>query len=149
MLQILAILLSLAAAAWAFFDPVFAWIPIGVACATLLFVWTGVRGTEWEYVPELSARANDLLRKFGHYYLMPFTGRDFGSAASTLQFSGAPVGIIGAINDFWWGLALAGLLFVTLGPAAMAFNPSVFLREPDDHLAHAEIIAWMRRRRAE
>lgn len=144
MTQIIAILISILSFVWSFFNPVWAWVPLVISGLTLLVVLLGVKQKKWRHIDELSEAANQMLQKFGHYYSMPFAGRDFSAACSTIQFGAVGVGIVGAFFGFWWGLGLAVLFWFALGPAAMAFNPVNFIQgEPTLRFAHDEVIEWI------
>lgn len=143
MFQLLAITLSLGSIGWAFFSPLWAWSPLVTSAALLLFTFFGVKQKKWRYVEELSPSANEMLQKFGHYYSMPFAGRDFSGAASTIQFAAVAVGIIGAFKGFYWGLGVAVAFWFVLGPVAMAFNPTNFIRGSHLETAHEEVLAWV------
>jgi len=144
MTQIIAILVGIGAFIWSFFQPVWAWLPLVVAALILLIVLICLKFKKWWYVEELSQSANEMLRKFGHFYSMPFAGRDFSCACSTIQFGAVAVGVVGAFNGFWWGLGIAALFWFVLGPAAMAFNPTNFIQnQPGMLAAHEEVIEWV------
>ena len=142
--QIIAILVSIISFVWAFFNPAWAWAPLFAAALVLLAILLGIKQTKWKHIDELSGPANEMLQKFGHYYEMPVASRDFSSACSTIQFGAVGVGIVGTFSGFWWGLGLAVLFWFVLGPAAMAFNPTNFIRgQPMLRLAHDEVIEWV------
>ena len=144
MTQMVAIFVSVGAFIWSFFQPIWAWLPLIAAAMGLLSVLAGVRLKKWRYVEELSPSANEVLQKFGHFYSMPFAGRDFSGACSTIQFGAVGVGIVGAFGGFWWGIGIAVSFWFVLGPAAMAFNPTNFIQnQPDILAAHEEIIEWV------
>lgn len=144
MTQIIAILVSIGAFIWSFFQPVWAWAPLVMAALILLIVLLSLKLKEWRYVEELSPGANEMLQKFGHFYSMPFAGRDFSGACSTIQFGAVAVGVVGAFSGFWWGLGIAALFWFVLGPAAMAFNPTNFIQnQPGMLAAHEEVIEWV------
>lgn len=143
MFQMLAIIISIGSIGWAFYSPIWAWSPLICFIAFLLFMLFGVKKKKWRYVDTLSPDANQMLQRFGHYYAMPFAGRDFSGAASTIQFAGVAVGIVGALNNFYWGLGAAVVGWLSLGAIAVAFNPSNFIRGTDLEAAHNEVIAWM------
>jgi len=125
--RIIAILISIVYFVWAFFNPVWAWAPLFVAALILLAILLGIKQKKWKHIDELSEPANEMLQKFCHYYAMPFAGRDFSGACSTIQFGAVGVGIVGEFSGFWWGLGLSVLLGFVLGPAAMAFNFTNFI----------------------
>lgn len=144
MTQILAILISLGASIWSFFQPVWAWVPLSLAALILIVVLMSLKLKKWRYVEELSPSANEMLQKFGPFYSMPFAGRDFSGACSTVQFGAVAVGIVGAFNGFWWGVGIALLFWFVLGPTAMAFNPTNFIqKQPGLLAAHEEVIEWI------
>jgi len=122
------------------------WIILGFPIVFLLVVLISVKVKRWRYIPELSDRANKLLQKYGHYYTMPFAGRDFSASASTLMFAGVFVSIIGALKGFWWGFLIAAMNWFVMGIVAKMFNPTVFLVDPLDKAAHEEIITYIRQR---
>ncbi|MEK7408676.1 MAG: hypothetical protein AAB225_26720 [Acidobacteriota bacterium] len=143
MFQMLAIVISVGSIGWAFFSPLWAWTPLVTAAALLLLTLLGVKQKKWRYIEELSPAGNEMLPKFGHYYAMPFAGRDFSAAASTIQFAAVAVGIIGAVKGFYWGLGIAVAFWFVLGPVAMAFNPTNFIRGSHLESAHEEVISWV------
>lgn len=118
MIQGIMTLVCLAAFGWAFFSPTWAWLPIGIADAFLLYVLRGAKQVRWKHIPELSATANQMREQYGHFYTMPFAASDYSASASTLQFAGIAVAIVGAFKGFWWGLGIGALNYFVMGGTA-------------------------------
>lgn len=133
--------LALAAVITAFFSPALAWglllLPVGV----ILFFWLSVRMEKARPLAEVSPDANELLRKFGHYYYHPSAGTEFSSSASAVGMSSIAVATIGLFRGFWWGLPFAILVYFLTGLLARQFNPTHFLTDDRERAAHEEIIA--------
>ena len=115
MAQLIAIALSLVAIVTAFFSALWAWVVLAVPIALLLVTFMGLKQKRWKHIPELSEAANAMLQKYGHYYTMPFAGRDFSASSSTLMFAGAAIAVIGAFKGFWWGLVVALANWLVMG----------------------------------
>ncbi|MBW1976170.1 MAG: hypothetical protein JRI45_11535 [Deltaproteobacteria bacterium] len=143
MIQILVILVCLVAIIVEFFSVLWGWIILALSAAFLLITLLGVKQKKWQYIPELSEAANQMLQKFGHYYAMPFAGRDFSASASTIMFAGAAIAIIGLFKGFWWGIGIGIINWFLMGLVARAFNPTNFLVDPLEQMAHEEIIKWI------
>ena len=143
MTQMIVILICVAAVITEFFSVLWGWVILAVPSAFLLLTLFGVKQKKWQYFPELSETANQMLQKFGHYYAMPFAGRDFSASASTLMFAGAAIAIIGAFKGFWWGIGIGVINWVLMGFVSRAFNPSNFLGDPLEQMSHEEIISWI------
>lgn len=141
--QLIAIALSLVAIVTAFFSVLWSWVVIAVPIAILLVTLISLKQKRWKHISELSEPANAMLQKYGHYYTMPFAGRDFSAAASTLMFAGVVVAVIGAFKGFWWGFAIAVVNWLVMGLVSKAFNPSNFIADPMERLAHEEIISFI------
>ena len=146
MIQLLVILFCLAALVVEFFSVLWGWVILAVPAAFLLITFLGVRQKRWEHIPELSDDANRMLQKFGHYYAMPFAGTDFSASASTVQFAGAVIGLIGVFKGFWWGIAIVAINWFLMVFLSRAFNPSNFLVDPIEYFAHDEIISYITER---
>lgn len=143
MAQFIAIILSLVAIVTAFFSVLWTWVVLAVPIALLLITFMGLKQKRWKHIPELSEPANAMLQKFGHYYTMPFAGRDFSASCSTLMFAGVVIAVIGAFKGFWWGLAIAVANWVVMGFLSRAFNPTNFIADPLERLAHEEVISFI------
>jgi hypothetical protein len=142
----LAICVGLASLVISFFSPAWAWGPLAVSAGVLLLTLFGAYQHTWPHIDELSPQANEILQRFGPHYSMPFAGRDFSAATSTIRLSAAAVGIVNLFYGFWWGLLLAPAFWFGLAPAANAFNPTEFIRGTPLEAAHDEVIEWIRRR---
>jgi hypothetical protein len=141
--QFIAIILSLVAIVTAFFSVLWAWVVLAVPIAFLLITFMGLKQKRWKHIPELSEPANAMLQKFGHYYTMPFAGRDFSASCSTLMVTGVVIAVIGAFKGFWWGLAIAVANWIVMGFLSRAFNPTNFIADPLERLAHEEVISFI------
>lgn len=138
-------LVALTAVVWAFWSPTWPWVPL-LILATLIIVNRvifSLRRPKHLHVDDLSPQANEMLVRFWDYYQMPNTGSDFSSSTSVIQMGAVAVGIIGAFQGLWWGLAGATIFWLVLTPIARAFNPTHFIRGTDMEVAHNEIIAWI------
>lgn len=143
MIQLIVILFCVASGIVAFFSVTLGWIILWIPTAFLLIRLFGVKQKKWQYIPELSETANQMLQKFGNYYAMPFAGRDFSACANTLMFAGAAVAIIGVFKGFWWGIAIGIVNWFVMGMVSRAFNPANFLVDPTEKMAHKEIISYI------
>jgi hypothetical protein len=145
--QLASTVMSLLALVLAFVANEWAWIPCAVTTAALYLVLLGVRGKRYGPVPELSAGANELLRKFGHYYVMPFAGSEVSAAASTITLAAGAVGVVSAFKGNWWGLGIGVLIYGIASRLARQFNPTKFLVDDSEKAAHDEIVDHIRNRR--
>jgi len=124
------------------------WIILAVPFVYLLSQAFLVKFTHrWKHIPELSTEANRLFQKYGHYYAMPFAGRDFSSASSAVGLTGMVISIIGIFFQFWWGI-LPGLISFWVGNRLGRFyNPSMFLKllSDSEKQAHEETMFFLRK----
>jgi hypothetical protein len=148
---LIVILFCLASIAVCFFSRIWSWIILAVPFVYLLGQALLVKFLyRWKEIPELSAEANELFKKYGHYYTMPFAGRDFSSASSAVGLTGMIISIIGVFFGFWWGLI--GLISIYIGNRLGKFyNPSMFLEmlSNTEKRAHEEIIYFLTKKNAE
>ena len=147
MFQIVTILAVLTSMVWAFFSPIWGWTPLVLNTCIVLFFLLASKKMKWKHVDELSPMANALIQQFGHFYASPHAGRGLSASSSTIQFGAAVVGIVDAFHGFWWGLAIGTVFWFGMSAAAVAFNPTVFLRDPIQQAAHREVIDWIDKRR--
>jgi len=109
----------------------------------------GAKQKKWAYIEELSSKANELLRKFGHFYATPFASMDFSASSTTVGIAGALIAIVGVFNGFWWGILIGVVNWFAMGALARAFNPTNFLLDDDERIAHEEVLEWLSTRRKE
>jgi hypothetical protein len=143
MIQVFVILICIAAVITEFFSVLWGWLILCVPFVFLLLTLFGVKQKKWKYIPELSEMANQMLQKFGHYYIWPFAGRDFSASASTLMFAGIAVAIIGAFKGFWWGIGISIINYYIMAFVSRAYNPTYFLNGPFEQMGHEEIISYI------
>jgi hypothetical protein len=146
MIQLCVIIVSGVAVITGIFSVLWGWIILCFPIIFVLITLLTVKVKKWKHIPELSERANKLFQKYGHYYTMPFAGRDFSSSASTLMFAGAAIAIIGAFKGFYWGIGLGIINWLVMGFVAKAFNPTIFLTDPLDKMAHEDIITYIKQK---
>ena len=148
---LIVILFCLASIVVCFFSRMWGWIILAVPFVYLLSQAFLVKFIyKWKHIPELSTEANRLFQKYGHYYAMPFAGRDFSSASSAVGLTGMIISIIGVFFGFWWGLI--GLISIYIGNRLGKFyNPSMFLEmlSNTEKRAHEEIIYFLTKKNAE
>jgi len=140
--------LALAAVVTAFFNPIWAWAFLAVPLAWILWTWLVLRLRQPAPLPEVSITANELLRKFGHYYAYPFAGAAYSSAASGLTMASMAVALIGICKGFWWGLAIGAVIYSSAAFLARQFNPTNFLVDDRERVAHEELVDAIRARRS-
>src|SRR3972149_6518371 len=143
MIQILVILFCLAVVITEFFSAVWGWIILCIPIVFLVVTLLWLKQKKWHYIPELSESANQMLQKFGHYYAMPFAGRDFSASASTLAIAGGVIVIVGLFKGFWWGIGIGILNWFVMGMVSRAFNLSYFQVDYSEQKAHEEIISYI------
>ncbi len=145
------ILFCLASIVVCFFSRMWSWIILAVPFAYLLSQAFLAKFTyRWKDIPELSEEANRLFKKYGHYYTMPFAGRDFSRASSAVGITGMIISIIGIFFHFWGGIVL-GLLSLGVGNYLGRFyNPSMFLEllNESEKQAHEEIMSFLNWKRS-
>ena len=146
MIQMIIILICFASVITEFFSVLWGWLILAVPSVFLLIGLFAVKQKKWQQIPELSETANQMLQKFGHYYAMPFAGRDFSASASTVMFAGAVVAIIGAFKGFWWGIGIGVINWFLMGFVSRSFNPTNFLVGHLEQMGHEEIISYITER---
>lgn len=143
MFSILFIIAALAAIVVSFWSPTWGWGIALAAEAIILVTLFSVKQHRWKHIPELSAIGNEMLQKYGHFYTMPFAARDFSSSASAFQLASFLLGAIDGFKGAWWGVVLAVVNLGVMAYAARAFNPTVFITNPLERMAHDEVIAFV------
>lgn len=146
MIQIVTIFIAVVSLILSFIVyPLWAWIPIVlvdiVICIQMLAVKQKYR---FNYIPGLSPEANDLLRRYGHYFAMPLASKDFSASSATIQFSGIAIAIIGLFRGFWWAIALAAGNWFLMGFVAVSLSPlSLLAKSPALQIVHDEVVEYI------
>jgi len=148
MFQVIQVIAALISCVLAFTATPWAHAPLAAVTVLLYMVFIGVRGRRYGPVPELSPKANEMLSKFGHFYAMPFAGRDVSIASSGVALTAIVVGIISAFKGFWWGLGIGIIIYLVVAPLGRQFNPGNFLTNDAERAAHDEIVKYISSRRA-
>lgn len=112
---------------------------LGVAIPAL----AALKTARWEHVPELSPQANALLKKYGHFYSMPFGSADFASAANVVCVSAVLIGLWGLARGAYWNLLLALACAVAMRTVGARLRPTGVLRRPGNRAAHEEVTNWI------
>lgn len=99
-------------------------------------------------IPE-EKKANEMFKKFGRFYTMPFARRDFSSSASGIVIAGWILAVIGLFHGFKWGIAFGLAIWIIMGLVARGCNPSEFLIDDDERAAHNEIISFIQQKKKE
>jgi hypothetical protein len=125
--------------------PAWAWLPIA-----LVDLFIGIqllvvkRRYRFNYIPELSSEANELLQQYGHYFAMPFASKDFSASASTSQFAGIIITIICVFKSFWWAIAFGALNWFIMGGIAVSLSPvSLLAKRPDLQITYDEVVEFI------
>ena len=133
-----------------FFSTIWGWIILAVPFVYLLCQAFLVKFIyRWRHIPELSTEGNRLFQKHGHYYTMPFAGRDFSTASSVVGLTGIIISIIGLFFHFWWGILIGLVSLVACNYLGRFYNPSMFLEllSDSDKQAHEEIMSFLRKKK--
>jgi hypothetical protein len=133
-------LLSITISFWSLF---WSWLIFGTAESIIISIFFGVKSKKWKYIPELSDEANVLFQKYGHFYTMPFAARDFSSSASGYELMSIVLAVICGFKGAWWCIAVAIANIAIMGFIARNFNPTPFITDPLERIAHAEVIDYM------
>lgn len=147
MFRLASVLLGLIALALAFVAIAWSWVPFAIGFAGLLVVYSAARKRQFGPVPELSAAANEMVAKFGHYYAFPDGSADVSGAASGLQLAGFAVGIVAIFDSNWFVFSLCVFVWLAGVFFGRQFNPTRFLVDEQERLAHQEVLAFVRARR--
>ena len=147
MFRLASVLLGLIAVALAFAAMAWSWIPFAIGFSGLLVAYLAAHRREFGPVPELSEAANEMVRKFGHYYVFPKGSDDVSGAASGLQLAGLVVGIVAIFDSNWFMTGFCALVWLAGVFFGRQFNPTRFLVDDQERRAHQEVLAFVRARR--
>jgi hypothetical protein len=139
----LSILLQLAAIGLAIFSPFWAFALLILRSLWLFYVFRSAKRIRLASIPQLSPRANEMLKKFSHYYYSPVTANQYSGGASGVMLSSVVVTIIGCFHRFWWGILIGAVIVGAMGHLQRAFSPRNFLADQQEKDAHEEIMTYL------
>lgn len=157
MYKLITIILVIVAVVVTFTSPVAGWI---LYVIPTLFLWLTIsvarKTWKWPEITELSARANAMIKKYGHFYNYPYASRSASAAASALTLAAIPMAIINLFQGFWWGALFAIVGYILTSRVAWQFNPTQFINDSAkkgvtdamvDKEAHEEVIDYIMKKR--
>lgn len=150
MFQIISTIVMIVAIILTFFvRPILSWVPVAILDIFIIVQFLLVRQRfRFDHVSTLSPEANHLLRKFGHYFAMPFGSKDFSGSAATSQFGGIIIAIICSFKGFWWAIAFAIGNWIVMGFVASSLSPaSLLAKRTDLQVAHDEVVEFINSQR--
>jgi hypothetical protein len=145
MVPIITFLIPLAAIIVAVFNPLWAFYLLIARALWLLYVYWSAKTIRLKPISELSAKANELLIRYSHYYYSPLTAQQYSGAVSRVIITSNIVTIIACLHRFWWGIAIGIGLFLVMGPFQRAFSPKNFMAGEEELKAHEEIMNYLTR----
>lgn len=125
----------------AFWSPLLACATLGCAEAIILFALFEAKSRSWKFNPDLSAPANAVLQKHGHFYTMPFAASGFCASAGVCYLASIVLGIIFGFKGEWFLVAVAAINTISMVLVSREFNPATFITGPLEQIAHAEIMS--------
>lgn len=121
------------------FSPASAWgLIFGLDAWLVITLWS-LKRTQYPACPLAGSgmiQIDELWARHAHYYMRPVVCRMYSRSASTLTLLAGVVVLIGLFRGFWWGLAWGVVAYVLSAMLAPEFDPSRFVREAEDRLAH-------------
>ncbi len=146
MIQIVTILIAVVSVILSLvIHPVWGWMPIFLVDLVICIqLWAVKQKYRFNYIPDLSPEANELLQSYGHYFAMPFASKDLSASAATSQFAGIVIAIIGLFKSFWWAIALAAGNWFLMGFVAVSLSPvSLLAKSPALQIVHDQIVEYI------
>ena len=130
------------------FSILLGWGILGLIAIFLLINLTSLN-TQFKHAPELSAKANEYLQKYSHYYAYPHVCRQLSGAASVVAIFGIILTIISLVKGFYLGLlfgAAAWWVGSYLGPLFYPVNAPI---KGFDRQAHESVVYYVESRRSD
>jgi hypothetical protein len=111
-------------------------------------LWGAKQKYRFNYAPELSSEANELLQRYGHYFAMPFASKDFSASAATSQFAGVLLVLIGLFKSFWCSVILGAVNWFQMGYIAVSLSPVALVSsQPSWRIAYDEVVEFINSKR--
>ena len=126
-----------------FWSPLASWGVLLFPLVLLSCIWLIGRPILQQTHAELSPKANEMLTKFGHYYLWPRRCSDYSAAASAIYLCTPIVIVICCCYSFWWAIPIGVVVLFYSGFLSRQFNPTFFLLDDSERRAHEEAKAWV------
>ncbi len=146
MYRVVTIAAALVSIVLGFFWPPWGWAVLALPAVALLATLWRFKQKKWAYISDLSPKANEMLKEFGHFYAAPAAGTDFSTSARAVMLGGAIIAVMGCFRGFWWGILFAVVCWIVMGRVARAFDPTNFLAGDEEGAAHEEIISFIQRK---
>lgn len=141
MIEFVSTLFGIAALVASLGAPVAGWLILALPEAWLILTLVSLKRRNWPDIPSLvMPNAREMLLRHGHFYHLPLASRSYSASASRLMFFGVLVAGVGCLRGFWWGLGLGVINYIAMALIAPEFDPTRFIDDPMDRLAHDEII---------
>lgn len=126
----------------AFWTPLGAWLPLLLRETYFVYLLARLRKLKVKHIPQISEKANELLRRHPQYYWQPAAGTMYRQAASLSGVLGLVIGVIGAVKGTWVSVAIAIANLAAMMALAPRFDPTNYLT-PEYAAAHDELIAYV------
>jgi hypothetical protein len=151
MIQFISTLISIIFIVLTFWYDYLAWIYILTAglfiYVSIFFMKVENRNLHFKEPCELSREAQILMKKFWHFYNMPFGSLDYSRTCSTFQFVAIIVSGVNAYHDIYWPIGLAIISWFSFSYAAYFYNPSIVISNTEQRYVHDEIVLFLEEKR--
>ena len=128
-----------------FFHPLWAWLPFVLVVIYLYLTSKSFQSRKYKQIDQLSFAENELFKKFGYIYELPFATKDYSSACSSLILSAPVLAIIGAFQGQFLGIGLCVFFFLVLSHIELQYNPiRYFKNDPEILDADKKLREWFR-----
>lgn len=138
MFTLTTILFGIAAIVLSFFNVTASFATLAVPTIGFAILLFALKAKKYEYISTLSDGANELIRKYGHFYLRPRAGADCSGSCSFIVIASMTITIISCIRGEWWSIPGGIAIYAVAAYTARGFNPMNFLL-PAERPFHDEI----------
>ncbi|MFN8360456.1 MAG: hypothetical protein U0264_11130 [Candidatus Kapaibacterium sp.] len=148
MYRLIVVCFLITAVVTTFYSITIAWVICLIPTVLLCFFKYSYARFDTKYIDELSPSANQMLRKFGHFYRFPRTSYDLGRAA-LYQGYGVMFVVIFSLNKANWLFLIFGIAnYFLMSILIHFFDPHVYLsatkENRDEVAAHEEVVEFLR-----
>jgi len=138
-IEMISVLLGIAAIVTAFFSRPLAWAVLMLPLAHLVLTGLPIRSAKPLRIPELSDNANFVLQKWRFHYLHPA----LCAASRTISVAAVVVAILGCFFGFYIGLVFGVTICLLAFRLIPVFNPNSSMHTTRDCQGHEEVIAFI------